>query len=805
MTFSGVFGALRTGRSPDLRHYYGRSLRSWTLSSTVSSEHVAAGAPSMPSAMRHVYKHAATMLLTVGLDRSLVAVACIAGSAHGALLGHGARLAHAQAAHAAATQIRRVADSIASACASSVTTAHQQTRNALKLPLFPSTARTIARSTHGVHAMAETTSWHRRVCHAHRTLMWLEGHHGGVASLGSVKGEGSCRGGGDASAGRGAPRPGGRGSGGGGGRGGGAARAVTFAEWAANVERLCAQRKPPGGRLYSAAARLADVPRSHLEPASSRERAVHLVALLLQCVAARSDLQTTPILLAASASLSAHEGLLQAAKASPALTSATRSIMGGAVEAADTWGDARAMSQLAVAQQRLDLYFEPFWQRLGADETARLGVREAANVLHAYATLVQAGSVPDTDEQLCRRLAGTVAAERKERAVAQAIANTLWALGTLGVVPDAQVLAALHTMAARLAPSMKSQGVSNTLLGLAKLGQPAGDALQRELLAAVQRQAESRSMNAQEVANCLWALSKLSWCRPGAPAVPAVAALHAAARGCAADMTSQGVSNTLLALARLRSPVGDALQATLLLAIERNIAIGNEVAASQHVANTLWSLSQLRWQRAATVSEALLGAAQRTAGSLSAEEVATSLLSLAALQWPLHASVAKALVRTAHERLPQMSSQYVANVLWAQAWFAVSKTRGLQLDKAALLSRAAELASKLTSEERSQVQTAFCWPAALAQVCLSELTCALQAGAACAIHKQSCSRARALRMSTSCHNRGACRCTWPASCCSRTARQTRRWSTFSTNADVQFAQRCQLNTSRRSRRQGRRP
>ena len=39
---------------------------------------------------------------------------------------------------------------------------------------------------------------------------------------------------------------------------------VTFAEWAANVERLCAQRSPPGGHLYSAAARLSDVPRSDL-------------------------------------------------------------------------------------------------------------------------------------------------------------------------------------------------------------------------------------------------------------------------------------------------------------------------------------------------------------------------------------------------------------------------------------------------------------------------------------------------------------------------------------------------------------
>ena len=222
-----------------------------------------------------------------------------------------------------------------------------------------------------------------------------------------------------------------------------------------------------------------DVPRKDLSQSSSRERAVQLVAQLLQCAAARTDLQTTPILLAASASLSAHEGLLQAAKASAALTAAALLAHGRRCRRPQTLGPTLVRSsQLAVAQQRLDVYFEPFWQRLGADETARLGVRQAANVLHAYATLVQAGSVPDIDEQLCRRLAGTVAAERKQRAVEQEVANTLWALGTLGVVPDAQVLATLHTMAARLAPSMKPQEVSNTLLGLAKLGQPVGDALQ---------------------------------------------------------------------------------------------------------------------------------------------------------------------------------------------------------------------------------------------------------------------------------------------------------------------------------------
>ena len=413
----------------------------------MSSEHVAAGAPSTPSAMRHVFRTCCDSAVMLGFDRSLVAVACIAGWAHGALLGHGARLTHAQAAHAAATQNRRVAESGARVCLSSVITAPGQPRNVSELPLLPAMARTLACSAHGVQATAETASCHRGDSHAHRTLLWLEGHGGGVASLGSVKGEGSCRGGGGARVGRGARRDGGtarrdgRSSGGGGGRGGGAARAMTFAEWAADVERLCAQRSPPGGHLYSAAARLADVPCRMFEYQPSRERAVHLVAKLLRHAVEHTDMHSPRILLAASSSLRVHDGLLQVARKTPAFLNAAQLRMRGAVKAEGTWADPLSLSQLAVAQQRLNLYFEPFWQRLSDGVAAQLGVRQATNVLHAYATLMQAGNVPAVDEPLCRRLAVDVASERNQRAVEQNIANTLWALGTLGVVPDAQVLA----------------------------------------------------------------------------------------------------------------------------------------------------------------------------------------------------------------------------------------------------------------------------------------------------------------------------------------------------------------------------
>ena len=613
-----------------------RSLRSWTLSLTVSSEHVAAGAPSIPSAMRHVFQTCCDSVVMLGFDRSLLAVACIAGSAHGTLLGHGARLTHAQAPHAAATKVRRVAESGAHVCLGSVVTAPEEPRNVSELSLLPAMARTLARSAHGVQAMEETTSWHRGDSHAHRTRVWVEGHGGGVASLGAVKGEGSRHGSGGASAGRGAARRGGRGSGGGGGRGGGAARPVTFTEWAADVERLCAQRSPPGGHLYSAAARLADVPCRTFDHPPSRERAVHLVAKLLRHAVEHTDMHSPRILLAASSSLRVHDGLLQVARKTPALLNAAQLRMRGAVKAEGTWADSLSLSQLAVAQQRLNLYFEPFWQRLSDGVAAQLGVRQATNVLHAYATLMQAGNVPTVDEPLCRRLAVAVASERKERAVAQAIANTLWALGILGVVPDAQVLATLHSVAVGWREHEVRRAGEQHVTGAAKLGQPVWRrAAEGAAGCCPSGKLQSRSMIAQDVANNLWALSELGWCRPDAPAVPAVAALHAAAQQRAADMNSQGVSNTLLALARLRNPVSDALQATLLLAIERIIAVGNEVATSQHVANTLWSLSQLRWQRAAKVSEALLEAAQRVAGSMTAKGVASSLLALATLQWPL--------------------------------------------------------------------------------------------------------------------------------------------------------------------------
>jgi hypothetical protein len=69
---------------------------------------------------------------------------------------------------------------------------------------------------------------------------------------------------------------------------------------------------------------------------------------------------------------------------------------------------------------------------------------------------------------------------------------------------------ALEAAAVRVAPSMKPQEVANTMWALATLGWQAADGAMRcALEAAAVRVAPS--MNAQDVANTLWALATLGW------------------------------------------------------------------------------------------------------------------------------------------------------------------------------------------------------------------------------------------------------------------------------------------------------
>ena len=99
---------------------------------------------------------------------------------------------------------------------------------------------------------------------------------------------------------------------------------------------------------------------------------------------------------------------------------------------------------------------------------------------------------------------------------AQAVANTIWGLATLGwQAGEGAMRGALEGAAVRVAPSMNAQAVANTIWGLAKLGWQAAEGLMRDALegAAVR---VAPTMNAQNVANIIWGLvhachSRMLW------------------------------------------------------------------------------------------------------------------------------------------------------------------------------------------------------------------------------------------------------------------------------------------------------
>ena len=143
--------------------------------------------------------------------------------------------------------------------------------------------------------------------------------------------------------------------------------------------------------------------------------------------------------------------------------------------------------------------------------------------------------------------------------------------------------------------------MSNTLLGLAKLAWPVSEGNQCALLRAVERiAAKADGMNAQGVANTLWALSRLQWGEAAAVASP----LAAAAERVSGDMRPQNTTNSLLAMATLQWPLRSTLRVSLSCQLHHQLASMNE----QHVANTLWAQMWLTaaWGEALDVDSSAL-------------------------------------------------------------------------------------------------------------------------------------------------------------------------------------------------------
>ncbi|GLC42994.1 hypothetical protein PLESTM_001410700 [Pleodorina starrii] len=104
---------------------------------------------------------------------------------------------------------------------------------------------------------------------------------------------------------------------------------------------------------------------------------------------------------------------------------------------------------------------------------------------------------------LCSRLGATVAVLRS-----QEVANSIWALGTLGHHPGESLLRGLVGRLLAVLSEARPQELSNCLLGLAKLGwSPGADCLDRLTRGSVPK---IREFKPQELSNTLWSLAKLN-------------------------------------------------------------------------------------------------------------------------------------------------------------------------------------------------------------------------------------------------------------------------------------------------------
>jgi len=165
-----------------------------------------------------------------------------------------------------------------------------------------------------------------------------------------------------------------------------------------------------------------------------------------------------------------------------------------------------------------------------------------ANTLWALATLGQRPPLP----WLNRVLQHAEAAAVRGFLSAQGVAMTLWALAALAVVPQASCLTALLTAAQQHLRHFTTQGCSNVLWALAVLERPPS----KEWLAGFWPQCRTLlpQMTSQGLVNCLWSAARLGL-QPPQEWVGDVAGLLLE-RG-VGSLTSQGISNMVWSLSKV--------------------------------------------------------------------------------------------------------------------------------------------------------------------------------------------------------------------------------------------------------------
>jgi hypothetical protein len=386
-------------------------------------------------------------------------------------------------------------------------------------------------------------------------------------------------------------------------------QAGSLQAWLLDAERACSRQDPGAALLISVAKRLERV--QERSSNAGHARAMRTLEFLLECAMACRTLRAPPFLGVLTRALTKQPAMLASAQCSPVFMRNARRLLARAAVVEATYAEITHVSQPAVAQCRLHIVVQSFWERL-ATAALTYSSQGLANVYHAHATLAHQGV--NIDKALCAKL------ERMAPALAdiimmtpQEVANMLWAAAevrkpaygsaAVSTPPDRLFMAAVACRAELVARGMMPQNLAMMLSALASLKQALLPSLRAALLCAAQRVAPG--MHAQDVANLLWALATLREAMPKRLRWP----LLDAAQRVAFEMSSQEVASTLWALATLKEAIPKRLRGLLLYAAQR---VAPEMAP-QEVANALWALASLGERLSPALKPALLAAAQCTA------------------------------------------------------------------------------------------------------------------------------------------------------------------------------------------------
>eukprot|EP00198_Chlamydomonas_reinhardtii_P011829 XP_001701166.1 predicted protein [Chlamydomonas reinhardtii] len=259
----------------------------------------------------------------------------------------------------------------------------------------------------------------------------------------------------------------------------------------------------------------------------------------------------------------------------------------------------------------------------------------------------------------------------------QHVSNSLWACAKLGY-RDSDLLRPLAEAAAALAPDMNAQGLANSLWALEVLGctGPAFRAVLETLCGAALRQLrtpkEAEAFKPQHLSNILLALEGLQLGGKQSERLAAAVAVEAMRRGFA-GCNPQELSNSAWALAKMGYGAGATPKAmeqcpwyaAAVAAAQRPGVMAS--AKPQHWANLLYALALVRHQPPPALLDAGAAAAMQRG---KAQECANTLWALAVLQLRnagLEAAVCGRLGELLQREPESLVAQALCNSLWALA------------------------------------------------------------------------------------------------------------------------------------------